>query len=99
MPGRKRCSRVAMSAPDDKRERVLVVAPSGRDAALTQAVLQQADIPSLVCPDLDALCDALAEGAAAALVTEDAFVEHDIGRLVSWTEAQEPWSDLPFIVL
>ncbi len=88
-----------MSAVEDKRDRVLVLAPSGRDAVLTQAVLQQAGVASAICPDLGALCDALDEGAAAALITEDAFVEHDIRRLVHWTGAQEPWSDLPFIVL
>jgi PAS domain S-box-containing protein len=41
----------------------------------------------------------LADGAAAALVTEESMVGMDVQRLAAWTAAQEPWSDLPFIVL
>jgi DNA-binding NtrC family response regulator len=88
-----------MSAPDDRRGRVLVLAPAGRDAVLTQAVLERAGIPSAICAHLGELCDALADGAAAALVTEESMVGMDVQRLAAWTAAQEPWSDLPFIVL
>jgi signal transduction histidine kinase len=88
-----------MMPGEDLRDRVLVLAPTGRDAALAQAVLAQAGIASAICSDLERLCDALGEGAAAALITEEAFIEWDARRLVNWIAAQQPWSDLPVIVL
>jgi signal transduction histidine kinase len=80
-------------------ERVLVLAPAGRDAPLAQAVLRQAGLSSAVCPTLDELCDELESGAAAALIAEEALLEGDSRRLLTWVRAQEPWSDLPFVVL
>ncbi len=88
-----------MTTPNCRRDRVLILAPAGRDAVLTQAVLERANIPSAVCANLDALCDALTEGAAVALVTEKSLAAVNVQRLAAWTAAQEPWSDLPFIIL
>jgi signal transduction histidine kinase/ActR/RegA family two-component response regulator len=88
-----------MTPDDAARDRVLVLAPAGRDAPLTQAVLARAGVVASTCRDLEQLCDALGNGAAAALITEEAFIEWDARRLVDWIAAQEPWSDLPFLIL
>ncbi|MBV8654159.1 MAG: PAS domain-containing sensor histidine kinase, partial [Alphaproteobacteria bacterium] len=88
-----------MPATDANRDRVLVLAPAGRDAPLTQAVLAQANIASTICEDLTALCDALGQGAGAALIAEEAFIDWDARRLMSWIAVQEPWSDLPFLIV
>jgi len=82
---------------------VLILAPAGRDAALTKSVLARAGIASAACADLDELCGALAAGAArrvaAAIITEEGLAEGSIAGLASWIAEQEPWSDFPFVVL
>jgi len=85
--------------PDIANERVLILAPAGRDARLAQAVLRDAGFLSVVCQHLDQLCDELDGGAAAALITEEAFLAADSRGLLAWVRAQPAWSDLPFIVL
>ena len=53
-----------------------------------------------ICTDLADLARAVAEGAGAALITEEAS-EDDAGSgaLWDWVSAQQSWSDFPFIVL
>jgi PAS domain S-box-containing protein len=81
------------------RSRVLILAPVGRDAALTRAVLDRAGIDSQVCSNLDELQRNLAEGAGAAVITEEAVIGRDLSGLVEWIAQQPSWSDFPFIVL
>src|SRR6185312_5320908 len=88
-----------MTSGEAARDRVLVLAPTGRDASLAKGVLAQAGISTSICSHLDQLCDALTTGAAAALITQEAFIEWDARRLVNWIAEQEPWSDLPFLIL
>src|SRR5262249_43477061 len=49
--------------------------------------------------DLPQLLDAWSEGAGAILIAEEALGEPGIGPLEQKLLAQEPWSDLPVIVL
>src|SRR5690242_14203424 len=84
---------------DDLRYRVLVLAPAGRDAPLTQVVLVQAGIAASICTHLTSLCDELMAGAAAALITEEALVEWDVQPLVRWIQSQDSWSDLPLLIM
>ncbi|WP_449409713.1 ATP-binding protein [Methylobacterium komagatae] len=86
------------TSPATHEERILVLAPRGRDAAVTGQVLVQAGARAEACPDLPRLLDGLAAGAGAALVTEEAL-EGDLGDLFAWLDDQPPWSDFPFIVL
>ena len=81
------------------RSRVLLLAPVGRDAALTRSVLDRAGIESLACSRLDQLRRKLVEGAGAALITEEAVTGRDLRGLVEWITRQPSWSDFPFIVL
>ncbi len=81
------------------RSRVLILAPVGRDVALTGAVLNRAGIDSVVCSDLDDLQQNLAEGAGAAVVTEEALIGREVRGLTEWIAQQPSWSDFPFIVL
>ena len=80
-------------------ERILVLAPVGRDAPATADLLDKANLQPHVCGSLDALVDALVQGAAAAFVAEEALFGRDLGRLLAWIAAQPVWSDLPFVVL
>jgi PAS domain S-box-containing protein len=81
------------------RSRVLVLAPVGRDAALTRAVFDHAGIRSRICSNLNELLRNLADGAGAAIITDEALIGREMSRLATWVGQQPSWSDFPFIVL
>jgi signal transduction histidine kinase/ActR/RegA family two-component response regulator len=80
-------------------ERILVLAPTGRDAALSCAILGQAGLSAEARHSIEALCAAIEEGAGVVLVAEEALRPPAVGRLVQTLDAQPPWSDLPLILL
>ena len=69
-------------ATSSSEERVLVLAPIGRDASIAVAVLREAGIASEACPDIETLCGMLTEGAGAALLTEETLSPAATRRLV-----------------
>jgi len=79
-------------------ERVLVLAPSGRDAGVARDILEDAGIAVEICRDLEALLARLDEGGEAAVVTEE-VLRGDARSLIRWVSEQPAWSDFPFIVL
>jgi signal transduction histidine kinase/ActR/RegA family two-component response regulator len=89
--------------PDGRTEvelRILVHAPRGRDAAVVRMVLSGHGIATHVCQSQEQLLDAMAEGGAAAILTEEALPELLADdKLLQWLAAQPPWSDFPFVVL
>src|SRR5687767_11410678 len=78
---------------------VLVLAPTGRDAAMTSAALAGAGMQAQPCRDMAAVCDAIRAGAGALLVAEEAFDGTSFGMLARTLNDQEPWSDLPIVLL
>lgn len=80
-------------------DRILILAPRGRDAAVAAELLRRGDITADVVTDLPALVAALDIGVGAVLLTEEALAAEDRGALSRWVAAQPNWSDLPFIVL
>jgi signal transduction histidine kinase/ActR/RegA family two-component response regulator len=79
--------------------RVLVLAPTGRDAALTTRVLAEAEIEAFVCRSAAELGVEIERGAGAALVAEEALDSEDVTVLVSALVAQPFWSALPLLVM
>jgi len=79
--------------------RVLILAPFGKDGSLIESVLLECKIDSLRVPDLEALTKAIADGAGAAIVTEEVLQHVSIGMLAKLLSEQPPWSDFPIIVL
>jgi signal transduction histidine kinase/ActR/RegA family two-component response regulator len=77
---------------------VLILAPTGRDAAAAADLLEQAGMLPKVCADLAALSSGLEE-AAAVFVAEEALIGRPLDALVEWVERQAAWSDLPFVML
>jgi two-component sensor histidine kinase len=77
---------------------VLILAPSGRDAAVAAAILGEVGLVSTVCPDLDVLVSGL-DRAGGAIVTEEALLHSDRKELAAWIRQQPPWSDFPFVLL
>jgi len=88
-----------MSEGGDLSQRALVLAPTGRDAAIAAAILKEAGVPALVCDSLEALRARLDEGAGLAVVVEEALRDCDLTGLSAWIESQPSWSDFPFVVL
>ncbi len=87
-----------MSAPDSS-ERVLIVAPGGRDAAIAASILKEAGLTGAPCAGLDELVDEMDRGAGLAILTEEVLRTGDPGRLAAWISAQPPWSDFPIVLL
>ena len=79
-------------------ERVLVLAPAGRDATIAAAILREAGIEADVCAGLTALERGLSH-AAAAVATEEALASADLRGIAAWIAAQPAWSDIPFVLL
>jgi signal transduction histidine kinase len=88
-----------MVAPEDLATRVLILAPIGRDASAAAHQLGDGGLACVVCADLDDLITRLREGAAAALVTEESFLQGSMQAVEQWVANQPAWSDFPFIVL
>jgi len=79
-------------------ERFLVLAPTGRDAALTIKLLARAGLSGLVCRDLGELLQHFeTEGGAALMIAEEVF-GMGLGRLPEVLAAQSPWSDIPVMI-
>jgi hypothetical protein len=82
-----------------KGERILVLAPTGRDGSAACALLEQAGLSCRPCSRLDELQRELECGAGAAVIAEEAFLGADAVPLFSWVSNQPPWSDFPFVIL
>jgi signal transduction histidine kinase/ActR/RegA family two-component response regulator len=83
---------------DRSEERVLVFAPTGRDAALTCEVLVRAGLTAEVCEDLDGLCREVPKGAGMAVLADEALSPQTVNHLLDVLGSQGPWSDLPLLV-
>ncbi|HEX7150371.1 MAG TPA: histidine kinase dimerization/phospho-acceptor domain-containing protein [Thermoanaerobaculia bacterium] len=78
-------------------ERILIVAPTGRDAQLTAAALESAGLATEICPDVDDLCSKLRD-AGAALITEEALTPRAMRCLREALDHQSAWADLPLLI-
>jgi signal transduction histidine kinase/CheY-like chemotaxis protein len=80
-------------------ERFLVLAPTGRDAALTCRLLERAGLCSATCSSIEELCKCFEEdGAAALLIAEEVFVRSGVERMCSMLSKQSAWSDVPIVI-
>ena len=78
---------------------VLVFAPVGRDAALTQEFLQRASIANVVCRSMTELCAIVEDGRGGALLlTEEALDDAAYPRLTALLDRQPSWSDIPVLL-
>ena len=80
-------------------QRIVILAPVGRDAALIRSVLRDAGIQSSLCQDSEQLCEQVAAGCAVVLVTEEALDNAAVNRLGRTLADQPPWSDMPILIL
>ena len=80
-------------------ERILVLAPTGRDGAVACNVLRDAGLDAHLCASLPALAEELSGGVGLAMVADEALQEADLRPLSDWVRGQPAWSDLPLVVL
>ena len=84
---------------DGKSDRILVLAPTGRDGSAACTLLEQVGLCCRLCSDLDELQGELGRGAGAAVIAEEGFLGAEAAPLFNWVSNQPPWSDFPFIIL
>jgi two-component system, sensor histidine kinase len=89
---------VAPNVDEIRGTRILVLAPVGRDGALTVALLERAGYVAQACPDVAALIREIERGAGAALLTGEVLSVEAVAALAELVAHQPPWSDFPFIV-
>lgn len=87
------------SGAEHLRQRVLILAPVGRDAQAAAQHLAESKIECVICKDIEDLDQKLRENAGIAIVTEEAFLRGDTQAIEKWVARQPPWSDFPFVVL
>lgn len=80
-------------------ERILVLAPTGRDAALTADVIREAGLAPTVVLSVRHLSDELTLGAGAIVLAEEALSDQAIGCLNAALSRQPAWSEIPIILL
>jgi signal transduction histidine kinase/ActR/RegA family two-component response regulator len=86
------------SAPQSENERVMVVAPLGRDATSIADLLNANGFAASICSDPSTDADQLVS-AGALIMTEEALEFAQIGYLLAALKNQPPWSELPVIIL
>lgn len=79
--------------------RILILAPTQRDAEITSRILEAEKIPFHICPSIEVLCCEIEFGAGGAIVTEEALLYDSKKHLQKILKKQPPWSDFPLIVL
>jgi len=84
---------------DRRGERILVLAPTGRDGAIASQVLGGAGLSCAVCADAGSLWREIDAGAATVILAEEALTGWLVQGLLSLLGRQEPWSDLPLILI
>jgi signal transduction histidine kinase len=80
-------------------ERILVVAPRGRDRSLVADVLRKAQCVPEVLGSLSDLVVELGFGAGALVIEEEAIDRETAPVLLRVLESQAAWSDVPVVVL
>jgi len=89
-----------MDEPQDNRdERILILAPIGRDAAMTARHLQDAGLRAEACGDIEELCEETRAGAGMIFLTGEALTFEAMQCLRESLAGQPAWSDIPLVVL
>jgi signal transduction histidine kinase len=85
-------------ADEHNDQRVLILAPVGKDAAIAREVLAGHGLPGVVCTDLAALCQEWDRGAGVLLIAEEAVLPDRLDCLSARIGEQPAWSDIPILV-
>lgn len=81
-----------------EEQRILILAPTGRDATITHQILRGAGLECRVCADMQETCSLMAEGAGAIVLADEALSGSSLMCLTEVLDGQQSWSDIPLIV-
>ena len=79
--------------------RVLLLAPTPRDAVFSQKLFSDCNIRTQICRSIPEICEELARGAAMLVLAAETFNFDDFISLSTLLKNQPPWSDLPILLL
>jgi PAS domain S-box-containing protein len=85
--------------PGASSERAVILAPTGRDAVVAEALIKEAGFFANICMDLVGLVHEIEGGAGMAVIADEAIKNVDLRRLVNWLNEQPSWSDFPIVLL
>jgi signal transduction histidine kinase len=88
-----------MNASGALEQRLLILAPRGRDADVIAGVLAREQLACTAVDGIDALLEGIDAGAAGAIVAEEALDGAALDRVIAYLQDQAPWSDLPLVLL
>jgi signal transduction histidine kinase len=78
---------------------VLILAPTGQDAHLIESTLKQSGIDASPYLNAESVCERMKNDAGVLLIAEEALNIKAVTALKRCLASQEPWSDIPVIVL
>lgn len=84
---------------DSNEHKVLVLTPIGKDAEIVREILGQSSISTEICDDVRSLIEHLAQPYGAILIAEEVLDQGTITSLNSTLKTQQPWSDIPLVLL
>ncbi len=94
--------RFALSSEDEQgqvaAQRVLVLVRGSHEGQLTLRLLLGGGLKGVLCDDIDGLCSAMEQGAAAALIAEEMLTLPAVAQLGAQLRRQPAWSDFPLVV-
>src|SRR4051794_4757040 len=86
--------------PDPRSDAVLILAPTGQDAALVSSTLERDGIRGEIFRDASSLVNRVREGSAGVLLlAKEALSADAITQLNQALAQQEAWSDLPVVLM
>jgi PAS domain S-box-containing protein len=85
--------------PGASSERAVILAPTGRDAVVAEALIKEAGFFANICTDLAGLVHEIEGGAGMAVIADEAIKNVDLRRVVNWLNEQPSWSDFPIVLL
>jgi DNA-binding response OmpR family regulator len=80
-------------------QRILLLAPIGRDAQVMKQLIDPQGSACEICPDVIELVENLDDEVDGIVLTEEVLSAEGVESLLTWCEEQPSWSDLPIIVL
>ncbi len=80
-------------------ERVIVLAPTARDGAVTRKLLSESRVEVVIAQGWTQAQDLVRDGAGALMITDMSLADPGFGGLLALLEHQPPWSNLPVLAL
>jgi signal transduction histidine kinase len=90
---------MSVTSPEKEEMRILILPPTRKDGEITHQLLSKAGMVCVICPTPSSLAEEIERGAGAMVVTEHIAASASVQEVVDALEKQQPWSDLPVVML